>query len=174
MPYSRNTLHIVVMSSDSYNLRLQQEVLSARERAINLAVPEARTAFDEAYFSDLLAVSPDKLIPVLVQRNHEDWFAGYLIQSIGMDGMRLLVKDDTWRITRVKRTATVIPVGRKARQRHLQIVEAQRQLKTDISDLLAGINACKITKSKKGSNTEVIRKSLKGNGSSRANKSMIF
>lgn len=149
---SQNPLHLVAMANDAYTLRLQQEILSARERALRFTSSEDLNSLDQVCFTDLQEVSPEKLAPVLVKRNHDEWFAGFLVQSIGTGGMRLLVKDSTWRITRVKRTATVVHVGVRDRQQHAAIVEQQRCLRKDISDLLSRTKTCKNTKSKKASN----------------------
>lgn len=159
------------MATDAYTLRLQQEVLNARERALTHTPPENVKQVDNVYFTDLREVSPDKLTPVLVKRNHDEWFVGFLIQAIGTGGMRLLVKDDKWRITRVKQSATVIRLGERFSVDHATLVEEQRCLRKDLNMLLSRVKPCKSTKSKKVLKAADKLKSPKDRDSSREGKS---
>ena len=169
----KNPLHIVGMATDAYTLRLQQEVLNARERALTHTPPENVKQVDNVYFTDLRDVSPDKLAPVLVKRNHDEWFVGFLIQAIGTGGMRLLVKDDKWRITRVKQSATVIRIGERLKDHHVALVEEQCCLRRDLGILLSRVQPCKSMKSKKVLKAADKLKSPKDKDSSREGKSTI-
>jgi hypothetical protein len=122
------------------SLKQQQVIVQTRAQMVENASEAVDTrVIDETFRKQLIAASPEGLAPVMVRRNHDDWFAAYLIQRIGAHGCRLLTSD--WTITRVKRTALVALAINPSQ--HHGIIEKQRELAAAIRDALAvGGGAC--------------------------------
>jgi hypothetical protein len=157
---------MVVMTTDAHTLRLQQEVLNSRERALKYTLPNDVPRIDDVFFKDLREVSPGKLVPVVVKRNHDEWFVGFFVQNVGAGGIRLLICDDSWRLTRVKQSATVIRLTPKDTDEHAALVVRQRGLRKDLHQLLSRVKSCRDMRSRKASKSEAKQKNPKDNGSS--------
>jgi len=89
----------------------QKQVLALREELLpGSSTPEELTLLDSKTFERLKHVSPEGLVPILIQRNHEDWIAAFLIQEVGLSSKRFLVKASQWRIQWAKKSAKMLRV----------------------------------------------------------------
>ena len=71
----------------------QKQVLAFREELLaTVQTSDDRENLDAKTFERLKHVSPEGLVPILIQRNHEDWIAAFLIQEVGLSSKRFLVK----------------------------------------------------------------------------------
>jgi len=100
------------------NLASQKAVLEWRERF-------GKATRDQEYFGALRERSPDKLKPILVQRNNSDWIAAYSVQKIGSGGRRILVKAASWMILRAKKSAKIISVPKPKQRAFEDLVRHQ-------------------------------------------------
>lgn len=108
----------------------QKQVLALREELLPSSVTEEeRSLLDGKTFERLRHVSPEGLIPILIQRNHEDWIAAFLIQEVGLSSKRFLVKASQWRIQWAKKSAKMLRVPDDPRILGLfgRIVSAQEE-----------------------------------------------
>lgn len=108
----------------------QKQVLAFRDELLaTVQTSEDRENLDSKTFERLKHVSPEGLVPILIQRNHEDWIAAFLIQEVGLSSKRFLVKASTWRIQWAKKSAKLIrvPQDGKIHEQFLEIVRAQEE-----------------------------------------------
>lgn len=158
------------MTVKGQDLQQQQDVLGARARMLaTLPAQEAdalRPTLDESYRQHLASVSPERLAPVLVRRNHEAWFAAFLVQRVGDGGARLLVVEDDWHLTRAKKSSTLvrIPRGGSAEQAHAETVVLQARFRTKMAKMLREWKAkkCRMT-ARKGSTNRKSKKATARN-----------
>lgn len=111
---------------DARSLRQQQLIAAMRDSLVNSAVTaEAKLKAEETSFQMLLEESPEKLAPVLIQRNHTDLVVAYLIQKIGDRAWRFLITGEHWRILRAKKSATVYYIPQELLEAFKQAVMVQ-------------------------------------------------
>jgi len=153
-------------------------ITSERQKAVLVLRLEllARGADAQKVERDMLAklrdpkISPEKLAPVLVRRNHESHYAAaYLLERISDTGYRLLVTDkDRWHIVRAKATSHVVVLAPHHEKAHYDLVLKQSQLRFDVSRLLKDSNGCRTLRSKGSRNRKSARRTSRS--SSRAKK----
>jgi hypothetical protein len=101
----------IPVMNDSQSLKSQLQVLVMRDELMHAATqPGAKLKAEERAFQLMREICPEKLAPVLIQRNNSDFVAAYLIQRVGRRGWRFLVTGLKWHILRAKRSAVVMRI----------------------------------------------------------------
>jgi len=127
-------------NAEQASLQRQREILRFRHEALAAAGSLGETAIkliNDRAFSSLAQVSDEHLRPVLFCPLAADWSVGWLIQHIGCGGARILVWRHGWRIVRVKRSATILTVGKQHLKLFQASAEAQQHAADQIESLLA-------------------------------------
>jgi hypothetical protein len=116
------------MFKDDKLLAQQKKILEIRQALVahSDGDPAKLGQIDAQAWDDLKRLATGGLRPVLVRRNHDVWFAAYDVLEVGRGGRRILIKTDTWKLIRVKRSARLIELEPHELRDFEKLVAAQQ------------------------------------------------
>jgi hypothetical protein len=126
--------------NDRATLLTQRNILTMREAYLKEADPANAARIDLETMSQLRLVSSSNLQPIFIQRNNSDWVAAYLVQNIGDRGKRILLRGDSWRIFRARKSARVITVESTQLPKFEDLVRLQEAYFVRFSSVFAEVS----------------------------------
>lgn len=122
---------------DQYSLHKQQGVLDARLQTLRVTGARRRREIDAEVLKALREVSPLGLSPCLIQRRrNEGYVAANLIQKVGEQSYRFLIRSEHWYISRAQRGTLVLRVHPAFEGLFEQVITMQETYSTGLAELL--------------------------------------
>jgi hypothetical protein len=136
----------------------QKQILNVRNNLrLGLSQPRAQE-IDDKMFEQLRKISPEKLRPVLIQRNHDEWLGCFLIDELGTTKRFLAICNGDWSIQWAKKSSHVLDVPDPARDAFKKLMQAQEDTHKIRVALVEKIERRKCTSSKKDSTSRTPKK----------------